>query len=67
MQKHYTSGNRARAAAAVPDALVDEVALFGPRERIADQLAAWKESSVTTMILNGADVDAIVAIGELAL
>jgi len=67
VQKHYTSGNRARAAAAVPDALVDEVALFGPRERIADQLAAWKESSVTTMILNGADVDAIVAIGELAL
>ena len=32
------------AIAAVPDALVDEVALVGPRDRIADRLEAWSES-----------------------
>ena len=67
IQHHYTNGRRATAAAAVPDALVDEVALCGPRERIADQLEMWKESAVTTMILNGADVDALTAMAELVL
>ena len=32
------------AIAAVPDALVDEVALVGPRERIAERLEAWQAS-----------------------
>ena len=42
-----TSGGRKdEAAAAVPDALVDEVALCGPRERIRERLAAWKALGV---------------------
>ena len=34
----------------MPDALVDEVALVGPRERIAERLEAWRESGVTTLL-----------------
>lgn len=34
----------------MPDALVDEVALRGPRERVRDRLARWKEAGVTTLI-----------------
>ena len=67
IQELYTRGKRSQAAAAVPDGLVDEVALFGPRDHIAHQLEAWKASRVTTMILNGADVDAIRTIAELVL
>ena len=28
----------------MPDQLVDEVALVGPRERVVDRLAAWKQA-----------------------
>lgn len=51
IQDLYLDGHRSEAIAAVPDALVDEVALVGPAERIADQLEAWRESPATTLIL----------------
>src|SRR6184192_3715425 len=41
IQELFLDGKQRDAAAAVPDALVDEVALVGPRERIADRLEAW--------------------------
>jgi len=63
----YAMGKPARAAAAVPDALVDEIALCGPRERIAEQLDVWKKSSVTTLILRDADLEAVTAVAELVL
>src|SRR5262249_40725319 len=48
IQDLYLAGRKDEAAAAVPDALADEVALCGPRERIRDRLAAWRESPVGT-------------------
>jgi F420-dependent oxidoreductase-like protein len=51
IQDAYLDGRRGDAAAAVPDALIDEVALVGPLSRIIDRLAAWKASRVTTLIL----------------
>ena len=47
----YLAGRRGEAAAAVPDALVDEMALVGPIERIVERLEAWKQSRVGTLIL----------------
>jgi F420-dependent oxidoreductase-like protein len=47
IQDLYLDGKREEAIAAVPDALVDEVALVGPKERIKDRLAAWEDSVVT--------------------
>ncbi|MBL4866674.1 MAG: hypothetical protein JKY67_09905 [Pseudomonadales bacterium] len=42
--------------AAVPDSLVDETALVGPKERIKERLQAWKEAGlknqVSTMVIN---------------
>ena len=43
IQDLYLDGKKPEAIAAVPDELVDEIALLGPRERIADRLEAWKE------------------------
>lgn len=67
VQELYTTGRRAAAAASIPDELVDDVALCGPRERIRDQLEEWKGSSVTTMILNGVDIETIRMMAELVL
>ena len=44
IQDLFLDGKQRDAAAKVPDAFVDDVALVGPRERIADRLAAWRES-----------------------
>jgi F420-dependent oxidoreductase-like protein len=50
IQALYLAGKKDDAIAAVPDALVDEVALCGPRERIRDRLAAYRAAGVTTLI-----------------
>ena len=44
IQDLYLSGKKQEAAAAVPDALVDDVALVGPADRIRGRLGAWKEA-----------------------
>jgi alkanesulfonate monooxygenase SsuD/methylene tetrahydromethanopterin reductase-like flavin-dependent oxidoreductase (luciferase family) len=51
----------------VPDAFVDDVALVGPKERIADRLDAWRESGVTTMLVSTRDERSLRTIAELAL
>ena len=44
IQDLYLDGKKAEAMAAVPDQLVDEVALVGPKERILDRLQVWIEA-----------------------
>ncbi|MGY1775477.1 LLM class F420-dependent oxidoreductase [Geodermatophilus sp. SYSU D00804] len=53
IQELYLSGAKAEAVAAVPLAMVEKVALVGPRAKIADDLAAWEASPVTTMLVSG--------------
>jgi len=67
IQDLYLSGKKAEAAAAVPDALVDEVALCGPRERIKDGVARWQSAGITTMICGATHVDAVRTMAELVL
>jgi len=64
IQDLYLAGRKEEASAAVPDALVDEVALCGPRERIQDRLAEWTSTGVTTMLVSGAP-DAVRVMAEL--
>jgi F420-dependent oxidoreductase-like protein len=45
VQDLFLGGKRAEAVAAVPDALVDAVALVGPSERIRDQLGPWRDAA----------------------
>ena len=67
IQDLYLAGNKRDAAAAVPDAFVDEVALVGPKERIAERLDAWRESGATTMLVSTQQPEALRALVELAL
>jgi F420-dependent oxidoreductase-like protein len=66
IQDLYLAGKKREAEAAVPDALVDEVGLFGPRERIRERLAAYREAGVTTLAVRGS-LDAIRLMAELTL
>jgi F420-dependent oxidoreductase-like protein len=65
IQDAYLDGRKSDAAAAVPDALVDEIALVGDRDRIADRLDAWRESGVTTLVLQARQPEALQALAEL--
>jgi F420-dependent oxidoreductase-like protein len=67
IQELYLAGKKMEAIAAVPDALVDEVALVGPRERIADRLDAWRESGVTTLLIQTHDRATLRTMAELCL
>jgi F420-dependent oxidoreductase-like protein len=52
IQKLYLSGDKAAAAAAVPQQLIDSTTLVGTRERIADRLRAYADAGVTTLNLS---------------
>ncbi|MDQ2803783.1 MAG: LLM class F420-dependent oxidoreductase [Pseudomonadota bacterium] len=71
IQDLYLDGKRNEAAAAVPDNLADEISLLGSAERIKERLAAWqqvaKDGQLRTMVLKGADVDAMRVIAEAVL
>ena len=71
VQDLYLAGQRQEAAAAVPDALIDEISLVGSKERITDRLAAWKELAkdhrVGTLLLVGASREALRAVAEAVL
>ena len=45
---------KGEAAMTVPDELVDEIALVGPKERIAERLEPWREAGISTIADPGA-------------
>jgi F420-dependent oxidoreductase-like protein len=67
IQDLYLDGKKNEAVAAVPDELADEISLCGPKERIRDRLAEWKECGITTMILALQQVEAMRAVAESVL
>jgi F420-dependent oxidoreductase-like protein len=67
IQDAYLAGNKGAAIAAVPDALVDEIALVGPKERIAERLEPWRRSAVTTLNVSTFDINAVRVMAELLL
>jgi F420-dependent oxidoreductase-like protein len=53
IQELYLAGRKDEAAAAVPTALIEQLALIGPPEKIRHDLEAWRESSVTSLLIAG--------------
>lgn len=64
VQELYLAGRKEEAAAAIPLSMVEAVALVGPREKIAEELEAWRSSLITTMLVSG-DEAKLAAIAEL--
>ena len=51
IQELYLSGRKQEAIAAVPDELVRGISLIGPRGYVAERLAAFADSGVTTLLV----------------
>jgi F420-dependent oxidoreductase-like protein len=66
IQELYLGGRKEEAGAKIPTALIEELSLIGPREKIRDDLAKWRESVVTTLLVSG-DADTLRAAAELVL
>jgi F420-dependent oxidoreductase-like protein len=62
VQNLYLDGRKGEAAGAVPDALVDDVALVGPPSRIKERMSIWREAGVDTIIANAWQVEALEAL-----
>jgi len=53
VQDLYLQGKKAEAAASIPLAMVEDVALVGPPAKIKDEMARWKETCITTFLVGG--------------
>ena len=53
VQECYLNGRKDEAAASIPLSLVEEIALVGPIDKIADDLQRWNDTVVTTLQVSG--------------
>jgi F420-dependent oxidoreductase-like protein len=66
IQELFFAGKRDEAIAAVPSQFADEISLSGPRDRIKEKIADWRESPVTSLLVNG-DVNLLRDMAEMVL
>src|SRR5579863_1612604 len=52
VQDLYLDGKREEAMAAIPDELIDLVSLVGPRDVVAERLAAYRDAGVGTLLVS---------------
>ena len=68
IQDLFLTGKKPEAVAAVPDELVDDVALVGPPDRIRHNLPRWKEAGkkghVGSFLASGASIQALRLLAE---
>ncbi|MEJ2131219.1 MAG: LLM class flavin-dependent oxidoreductase, partial [Gammaproteobacteria bacterium] len=71
IQDLYLAGRKDEALAAVPDELVDACHLVGPVDRIRDRVQRWTEAGrkghVSSMLVGGAQPEALKLMAELVL
>lgn len=53
VQELYLQGKKQEAAALIPLEMVEDVALVGPPAKIRDEMAKWRETCLTTVLLSG--------------
>jgi F420-dependent oxidoreductase-like protein len=68
IQDYYLSGQKAEAEALVPNELLDEIALVGPKDRIRERLQRWKDAGsrgeVGSMLVGAQDPAVLELIAE---
>lgn len=65
VQQHYLDRNYGAANAAIPASLIDELALVGPVDRIAERLIEWFDSGVDEVLLRTTDLEEITRISTI--
>jgi alkanesulfonate monooxygenase SsuD/methylene tetrahydromethanopterin reductase-like flavin-dependent oxidoreductase (luciferase family) len=58
IQELYLDGKKDEAAAAVPAELIDTVTLVGPREKVRERLAVYRDAGVGTLLVSPVAFDA---------
>ena len=53
IQELYLAGDKKSAIGAVPTSMVEDIALVGSADKIRDNLDAWRESVVNTLVVSG--------------
>jgi F420-dependent oxidoreductase-like protein len=69
VQELYLTGRQADAMAAIPDELIDKVALTGPKEKVRDRIDAYRDAGVKTLLVTpaaGSQEDRLRMIRDLA-
>lgn len=71
IQDLYLAGDKAAAAAAIPDALIDEVSLIGPEGRIRERAQDWKaagaRNEVGTLMFNAMQPELLPVLADIFL
>lgn len=65
VQECFLAGRRDEAAQAVPDEYVDDGALVGTPERVAERFARWLDAGVDGLTIYGADDDGLRLIADI--
>ena len=66
IQDLYLEGKKDEAAALIPQDLIEQMSLIGPPDKIRHDLEAWRDSVVTTLLIQG-NMEAVRAAAELVL
>jgi F420-dependent oxidoreductase-like protein len=67
IQQAYLGGEKDKAAAAVPDSLVEDITLVGPTERVREDVARWEEAGVSMLLVTCQSVGELRAVAEAVL
>jgi F420-dependent oxidoreductase-like protein len=65
IQELWLGGDRAGSVAAVSDEMVDDLTLVGPAGHVAEQLGAWRDGPVTTLIVEPTAAESIEEIARI--
>jgi alkanesulfonate monooxygenase SsuD/methylene tetrahydromethanopterin reductase-like flavin-dependent oxidoreductase (luciferase family) len=65
VQRLYLAGEKDRAAALVPDELVDDMHIIGEPGEVREKVAQWEGTGVTTLLLSLGSPAEVRAVAEL--
>ncbi len=66
IQELYLAGRKQEAIDAVPDEFIDEAALLGDEQRIAERYSSWRDAGVTGITVATAQQEALQLMAQLA-
>jgi F420-dependent oxidoreductase-like protein len=67
IQQAFLAGEKDKAAAAVPDSLVEDITLVGSTERVREEVARWEEAGVSMLLVTCRSVEELRAVAEAVL
>jgi F420-dependent oxidoreductase-like protein len=67
IQQAYLAGEKDKAAAAVPDSLVEDITLVGSTGRVREDVVRWEEAGVSMLLVTCQSVGELRAVAEAVL